>query len=158
MIQKCAGVVLLCILFVSLNKAQAAEPTDRDDIKTCLSKWPQNPFKGEELHFRTLSTSVKVLGVGGAVKDSGRSEKPELVLIKPSVAVLSKAEMYLENPNGWYCLSSNVTVLSKSVIHLACKANLASARDGVAVLGKDEDQSGVTVLGKTQVIRDSCRK
>lgn len=147
--------LIFALLTASLAPAFA---TDQSDIDTCLSKWKGHPFTGKSKDFRTLSTSVRVMGIGKAVRDSGKTDSPELVLVKPSVSVMSKTELHLENSNGWYCLSSNVNVMSKSVIHLACKANLASAAEGVAVLGQDEEESGVTVLGKTQVIKESCKR
>ena len=84
------------------------------------------------------------------------STKPELVLVKPNVAVMTKNHLNLLNPNGWYCLKGQVSVLGKSEIHLHCKAKLASNRDGVSVLGATDHDSGVTVLGKSELKRVGC--
>lgn len=44
--------------------------------------------------------------------------------------------------------------MSKTEITLDCKAHLATTKDGVAVLAKDEKEQGVTVLGKATIIRN----
>jgi hypothetical protein len=74
-------------------------------------------------------------------------------LIKANVAVLSKATLDLMNPQGWYCLKGQVSVLGKSEIHLHCSAHLTSSSDGATVMGASDTDKGVTVLGSTRVIR-----
>jgi hypothetical protein len=104
-----------------------------------------------------LSPSVKVLGVGAEVTDEIETDQPQLVLVKPSVNVLTKSDFRLMNPNGWHCFASNVTVLAKSEITAHCRAHLASSRDSVAVAGGNKGGSeGVTVLGKAVVKRVGC--
>jgi len=71
-------------------------------------------------------------------------------------AVLSKSDLNLLNPNGWSCLKGQVSVLSKSKIHLHFKAKLASSKDGVTVLGGHDQDSGVTVLGSSPLTRVDC--
>ncbi|GBE44954.1 hypothetical protein BMS3Bbin11_00033 [bacterium BMS3Bbin11] len=43
--------------------------------------------------------------------------------------------------------------MSKTEIILNCKAHLATTKDGLAVLAKDEKEQGVTVLGKAVITR-----
>jgi hypothetical protein len=65
----------------------------------------------------------------------------------------TEISMYLMNPNGWYCIHNKVNVMSKTEITLHCKAHLATTKDGLAVLAKDEKEQGVTVLGKATIVR-----
>ena len=140
----------------ALALAATAEDGDIVAIKNCLRNWPKQPFGKEMPEYRVLATKVKVLGIGGEVKDSVVTEKPELILIKPNVTVLSKAEMSLLNPQGWYCLKGAVSVLGKSVIHLQCKANLTSSKDGATVMSGGDSTEGVTVLGSSSIDRVGC--
>jgi hypothetical protein len=127
-----------------------------DAIKSCLAAWGEHPFGTEEPRYKVLSSSVKVLGVGAEVTDETETGQPQLVLVKPSVNVLTKGSFRLMNPNGWYCFASNVTVLAKSEITAHCRAHLASSRDGVTVGGGNKGTEGVTVLGKAVVKRVGC--
>ena len=124
--------------------------SDEDALRNCLSAWPQHPFGKNRLHAdKVFSPSVKIMGIGGRdVDDSTVTTKPELVLIKPSVNVMSKSVFRLGNPNGWYCLKSTVAVLGKAEIEMNCKSHVASNSGDVAVLGaNDNKQGGVAVLG-----------
>ena len=42
------------------------------------------------------------------VVDDEATAAPQLVLVKPSVNVLTKGRFRLMNPNGWYCFESAV--------------------------------------------------
>lgn len=165
--------LLLSVLTLSLvslvlsSPGFADSPKDGDDmaIERCLKAWGDSqPFGwkpgAKTPGFKTMATNVKVLGVGGSDGDVTPTKDPELVLVKPSVAVLTENKLRLLNPNGWYCLKANVTVLSKTVIELACKASIADSHAGVAVLGSNKEGtgSGVTVLGKTVLKRLGCSK
>jgi len=134
---------------------------DGDDkaINRCLANWNNHPFKDDkDKRYRVIETSVKVLGVGSDISDKDVTSYPQLILIKPSVKVLSKTNYRLSNPNGWYCFKSNVTVLGKSVISAHCNARIADSTNSVEILGKNEgDKGGVTVLGKTEVKRFDCK-
>jgi len=142
----------LVLLFPTLASA-----TDADEIKACLEHWQDHPFKGEHPKFRTLISRVKVMGIGDEVGDTAKTDKPELVLVKPNVTVMSKSVLKLLNPNGWYCMKGKVSVLGKSEIQLHCKAKLASSNSGAVILGSDRaDTGGVTVLGETRVKRVDC--
>jgi hypothetical protein len=151
---------LLAVLLVALP-VFAEEPahhrTEADVLRSCLGNWRDNPFRDDEPpHYKVLGSSVSVLGIGGDVADEEATTEPRLVLVKPSVDVLTKGRIRLMNPNGWYCLESEVTVLAKSEITAACGAHLASSVDGVAVAGANKGTDGVTVLGKAVVRRVGC--
>ncbi len=131
--------------------------TEADAVAACLASWGDTPFSADERpRYRVLSSSVKVLGVGADVVDDEVTTEPVLVLIKPAVNVLGKANFRLLNPNGWYCFQSAVTVLAKSVITAECRAHLASSVDGVSVAGANKGTDGVTVLGTATVKRVGC--
>jgi len=157
-----ALVRLAAVLLVGLPLlARADEPahrrTEGDVIRSCLGTWLDNPFPADEPpHYKVLGSSVSVLGVGGEVVDDEVTSKPRLVLVKPSVNVLTKGRVRLMNPNGWYCFESAVTVLAKSEIIAACDAHIASSIDGVAIAGGNKGTDGVTVLGKAVVKRVGC--
>jgi len=135
------------------------DPGDDKAISRCLANWNTHPFKNsKDKRYRFIETSVKVLGVGSDVVDNEATSFPQLILIKPSVKVMSNTIFKLGNPNGWYCFKSNVTVLGKSVINAHCTARIADSTNSVEVLGKNEgEKGGVTVLGKTEIKRFDCK-
>jgi hypothetical protein len=129
---------------------------DDQAINRCLTHWNNHPFKTEaQKRYRIMNTSVKVMGIGGDTVDQTTTSYPQLVLVEPSVNVMSKAVFELMNPNGWYCFKSNVNVMSKTIINTHCHAQLADSRSGATVLGSGDDsgKGGVTVLGKTKINR-----
>jgi len=147
---------VIFLLFVMMA-AGVAQAGDMDEIRSCLDHWKEHPFKEQHPKFRTLITRVKVMGIGDEVSDQTKTEKPELVLVKPNVTVMSKSVLRLLNPNGWYCLKGKVAVLGKSEIQLHCKAHMTNSSSGAVVLGSDRQGSGgVTVLGETSVTRVGC--
>lgn len=128
-------------------------------LTRCLRNWGEHPFKTDkQKRYREMEVSVKVLGIGGNVADKAVTDYPQLILIKPTIKVLSKQTITLMNPNGWYCFKSNVTVLGKGIIEAHCKAKLAESSKGVAVMGKNDEsgKGGVTVLGKSVIKRVGC--
>jgi hypothetical protein len=146
-------------LFVSFSGSVFASDQDPGDIaavKACLKNFGKHPFHGDKPKFRTMAAKVRVFGIGGSSHDETATDKPELVLVKPNVAVLSKNDLNLLNPNGWYCLKGQVSVLGTSEIHLHCKAKLAASKDAVTVMGGNDHETGVTVLGTTKVTRVDC--
>jgi hypothetical protein len=144
------------VLIVGLSAlAAGAETSDSKAIQGCLEHWGKHPF-GKDPKFRVISGKVKVLGIGGDVTDETTTKEPELVLVKPNVAVLSKSTLALMNPKGWYCIKGKVAVLGKSVVELQCDANLASSNDGATVMGGGNAQNGVTVLGTSHLERKGC--
>jgi hypothetical protein len=102
-----------------------------------------------------ISPATTVMGVGGELNDNKKSEGPELILVKPNVAVMSKSVMNLLNPNGWYCLKGKVSVMAKTEINLGCTTHITSTSEA-NVLGKSDKETGVTVLGKTVVNKVGC--
>jgi hypothetical protein len=134
----------------------SGEGSDRDALETCLKNWGRHPFVEGNLDYRTIAPSVRVFGVGVSVEDDRATERPELVLIKPSVSVFSKGTLKLLNPQGWYCLEGKVTVFSAVDIQIDCRANLASSSDGATVLGSNDRRDGVTVFGTSNVNRIGC--
>jgi hypothetical protein len=147
---------LLVSAVMSLPNASAITDTDRDEIKSCLSNWPNHPFKGEQADFRVLTSSVKVLGIGEDLNDLTKTAEPRLILVKPNVSVMSKSQMNLLNPNGWYCLKGKVSVLAKTEINIGCATHITSSASGTTVLGASEGDTGVTVLGKTVINKIGC--
>jgi hypothetical protein len=145
--------LILCTALFSSN-ALAEDNGDQVAIRECLRKWGKHPFEGKNPSYRTISTTVKVMGIGGDVNDDQKTEKAELVLVKPGVAVMSKTLYTLNNPNGWYCLKGRVAVMGKMEFDIHCTANLASSEDDVAVLGSsDQKTGGVSVLGSVRIKR-----
>lgn len=135
-------------------------PDEMREISACLGSWPDNPFQNDShLTARVITGKVKVLGVGEDIDDQVRTNYHQLIFVKPSVSVLSKTSIRLLNPNGWYCLKANVTVLSEINIEAHCKAHIASSRSDVTVLGSTSGErsiSGVTVLGKVIIHNVEC--
>jgi hypothetical protein len=148
------------VAFAAAKTAAPAEDGDDQAVRRCLHAWgDKQPFGKDKIPpYKILATSVKIMGIGDAVEDKASTKEPRLVLVKPSVAVMSKNVLRLTNPNGWYCLKANVTVMSKTVLELGCNSKVADTRQGVAVLGSNDDGTGhgVTVLGKTTIKRLGC--
>ena len=141
------------------NVVRAADDGDLVAIRACLKNWGKHPFQGENPAFRKISAKVKVFGIGKNAEDLKATDKPELVLVKPSVAVMSKTTIKLMNPNGWYCVKGRVSVLGKSALEAHCKAHLASSSDGATVLGSNNGEEGATtVLGSSDIKRVGCEK
>ena len=131
-----------------------AEEAD-SSIASCLKAWGKHPF-GANPGYRTLATSVRVFGIGQDRADTQQTNTPSLVLVNPGVIVMGDSTVELLNPNGWYCFRSNVNVMGRLHIRAHCQAHLASARDGVTVLGSSQSDKSVTVMGKTQVELVGC--
>ncbi len=131
--------------------------TETDNaMANCLKAWGQHPF-GEKPSFRTLATSVKVFGIGDNPSDEEVTDVPSLVMVNPGVNVMGGTTIELLNPNGWYCLRSNVNVMGGLTIILNCNAHLASAVEGVTVLGSNSAQESITVMGSTHIEKVGCR-
>jgi hypothetical protein len=125
-------------------------------IASCLRAWGKQPF-GANPRYKTLSTSVKVFGIGENPADRERTSSPSLVLVNTGVNVMGRTRLELSNPNGWYCFKSNVNVMGSLIITAACTAHLASAHDGTTVLGSNSDNKSVTVMGATRVELVGCK-
>ncbi|MEO8304521.1 MAG: hypothetical protein ABI724_10410 [Betaproteobacteria bacterium] len=146
-----------CLIILSaLMGAEAASAEEPDSsIASCLRTWGTHPF-GASPSYKTMSTSVKVFGIGKQSGDTQRTNAPALVLVNPGVNVMGDTTMELLNPNGWYCFRSKVNVMGNLRIRADCRAHLASAQDGVAILGSNQDVKSVTVLGTTRVEFVGC--
>jgi hypothetical protein len=149
----------LALLFFTCSATFASPPLIAQEVDTsiarCLAAWGTHPF-GRNPAFRTMAASVKVFGIGQNPADTERTEAPALILVNPGVNVMGGTTLELLNPNGWYCFRSNVNVMGKLAIRAHCKAHLASAADGVTVLGSNSANKSVTVMGSTQVELVGC--
>ncbi len=143
----------VCSALMMIGVASAEEGDS--SIESCLRAWGEHPF-GNNPRFKILATSVNVFGIGQNTADTERTEMPALILVNPGVNVLGTTTVELLNPNGWYCFRSNVNVMGKLRIRAHCRAHLASAYDGVTVLGSDQANKSVTVMGETHVELVEC--
>ena len=127
-----------------------------NSISSCLKAWGKHPF-GNNPQYKTLATSVKVFGIGQDPNDSEVTQSPSLVLVNPGVNVMGGTTIELLNPNGWYCFRSTVNVMGSLSIKAHCKAHLASATEGVTVLGENSDNKSITVMGSTHIELVGCQ-
>lgn len=146
---------MLTVVF-SVASFASSEKSDRDAINSCLAHWKTHPFSKDNPTYTTLATTTKVLGIGSSIEDNTKTEGPALILVKPGTAVLTKNVHRFGNPNGWYCLKAQTTVLGKTELELHCSAHLASGLDDATVLGANEGPGGTTVLGSLRVNRFGC--
>ena len=146
----------LIVLIFSIGPSMAHADDEGGAINRCLAAWGEHPF-GKNPKYKTLSTSVKVFGIGQASGDKEATPEPALVMVNAGVNVMGGSKVELLNPNGWYCLKSNVNVMGGMKIKAHCKAHLASAVEGVTVLGNNSDNKAVTVMGKTTVELVGCK-
>ena len=140
----------------SLSPTAAVANDESGAMNRCLAAWGDHPF-GKNPKYKTLSTSVKVFGIGQASGDTKATAEPALVMVNAGVNVMVGSKIELLNPNGWYCLKSNVNVMGGMKIKAHCKAHLASAVEGVTVLGNNSENKAVTVMGKTTVELVGCK-
>jgi hypothetical protein len=142
-----------------LNDGQPASLTpEQDAIGKCLAQWGSaSPFgQSPTANFREIDAAVTVFGGGGyAVSDTDATNGPALILVHASVSVLGSANYLLMNPNGWYCIMTDVNVKSNSEIDLQCNAHLASNQVQVNVGSKADSTGavGVNVLSNVTVKR-----
>lgn len=144
-----------CLLVISAPGAASAQTTPDPSITACLKAWGKHPF-GSNPQYKTLATSVKVFGIGKASGDNETTGGPALVLVNPGVNVMGGTTVELLNPNGWYCLRTNVNVMGGLTLRAHCKAHLASSVDGVTVMGDSADSKATTVMGSTRVELVGC--
>jgi hypothetical protein len=131
-----------------------AEEVD-SSVASCLKAWGKHPF-GKNPQYKTLSTSVKVFGIGRDTADIEPTNGPALVMVNPSVNVAGGSVIQLLNPNGWYCLRTTVNVMGGLTIKAHCKTHLATTSGDVLAVSNTSDDKGVTVMGSTQVERVGC--
>ena len=147
--EKTTTFVALLAFCLALSSPVAAREAD-SSIAACLKAWGDHPF-GKEPQFRTLATSVKVLGIGTEAGDTQPTSSPSLVLINPSVNVMAGSTIELLNPNGWYCLRTTVTIMGKMSIRAHCKAHLAATSAGSTVLGNNSENRNIKDLAVTAI-------
>jgi hypothetical protein len=147
---------LICLLLgaAALVSAVAAAEVD-SSVASCLKAWGKHPF-GKNPQYKTMSTSVKVFGIGRDTADTEPTHEPTLVLVNPGVNVAGGASVRVLNPNGWYCFRTTVNVMGGLTIKAHCKSHLATTSGDVLSAGKDSDGKVVTVMGSTQVERVGC--
>lgn len=146
------AMVALPLAFVSpLGHAQELDSS----VAACLKAWGKHPF-GKNPNYRTIGTTVKVFGIGRNPSDTEVTSTPSLVLINPGVNVMGGTVYELLNPNGWYCLKTTVNVMGGMVIQAHCKAHIASSSGDTTVLGNNNTNKGVTVMGSTQIETVGC--
>lgn len=138
----------------AMAPAIAADEVD-SSVSRCLKAWGKHPF-GKNPPYKTLSTSVKVFGIGPDTVDSEQTSGPALVLVNPSVNVAGGSAIQVLNPNGWYCFRSTVNVMGGLTIKAHCKAHVATTSGDVLAVGNAAEDKGVTVMGSTQVERVGC--
>lgn len=128
--------------------------------KKCISAWgTKSPFKNvSATKFRVIESEGSLFGLGADIKDTAKTNYPQLIVIESGANIMGKSNMNLLNPKGWYCMNGNVTVMGKTTINLACTASMANTTDSNTVLGatRGSGSSGTTVMGKT-VINRKCK-
>jgi hypothetical protein len=144
--------MLVCIS--ALAPAIAAEEGD-SPVASCLKAWGKHPF-GKNPQYKTLSTAVKVFGIGPDTADTEPTQGPALVLINPGVNVAGGSVVQVLNPNGWYCFRTTVNVMGGMTIKAHCKSHLATTSGDLLAAENASEAKGVTVMGSTQVERVGC--
>jgi len=149
------------LAFAALSLAPAlALADDQAALDECIASWGKSsPFRKGTHADGVIATGVKVFGIGkGSTGDDPVTAKPRLVLVRPAVNVMGRSTIRLENPKGWYCFRSNVTVMGKMTIEAQCDAHIAAGRDqGTTVGAADEINKGVAVFGALRVNRFGCK-
>ena len=150
--------ILLLVLAAAAFPATALA-NDQLALDGCIASWGSSvPFKKGKKADHVIGTGVKVFGIGsGQTGDDAPTDKPVLIYVRPAVNVAGKSTIRLNNPNGWYCFRSNVTVAGKIEIQAPCTAQIASSKeDGTAVGAADDSNKGVAVFGALRVTRVGC--
>jgi len=124
-------------------------------VDGCLFAWNKQPF-GRHPEYKTLSTSVKVFGIGHETSDTEVTPNPALILVNPGVNVGGGTVIQVLNPNGWYCFRTTVNVMGGMTIKAHCKAHLATTSGDVMATTNGADGKGISVLGAIVVERVGC--
>lgn len=151
--------ILTAIGWAAILAAGSAACASEDEgyLRLCLKAWGDHPFA--DVHpYRKYSSIVNVFGIGENTDDLGPTRKPSLILVDTGVNVLGGTTIRLMNPNGWYCLRSNINVMGKVTIKAHCKAHIASASEGLTILGEDQHNKSTTVMGLTRVELFGCEE
>lgn len=152
---------LLVLAFLLAVLPGVAHASDQTALDECIASWGKaSPFRKGAPADGVIATGVKVFGIGqGSSGNDPVTTKPRLVLVRPAVNVMGRSTIRLENPHGWYCFRSNVTVMGKMTIEAQCDAHIATGREegGTSVGAADESNKGVAVFGALRVNRFGCR-
>jgi hypothetical protein len=143
----------LALPFPTAVSAKAAD----GPIAACLKAWGDHPF-GKDPQFKTLGGSVKVFGIGSGTGEKEPTASPTLVLIPMNINLLGASTVELMNPNGWYCMQTNLSLVGTLSIRAHCKARIATTSAGSTAVGNNvENRSfkdlAVTSFGSVQVER-----
>jgi hypothetical protein len=139
---------------------RAARANDQAALDECIASWGKSsPFRKGTPAEGVIATGVKVYGIGrGSSGHDPVTARPRLVLVRPAGNVMGRSTIRLENPKGWYCFRSNVTVMGKMTIEAPCDAHIAAGREeGTTVGAADDSNKGVAVFGALRVNRFGCR-
>jgi len=147
---------LLVLSAPALADEEAA--TDQRAADQCIAAWgAKSPFKKGKRPDTVLGTGVKVFGIGKNQVNDAVTDKPALIVVRPTVNVAGRATLRLGNPNGWYCLRNQTTVAGKIAINAHCKAQVAHSTDGgTAVMASDDTDKGTAVMGVLRIQRFGC--
>ena len=151
---------LLALAFLLAALPVVAHADDQAALDECIASWGKaSPFHKGTRADGVIATGVKVFGIGqGSSGNDPVTTKPRLVLVRPAVNVMGRSTIRLQNPHGWYCFRSNVTVMGKMTIEAQCDAHIATGREegGTSVGAADESNKGVAVFGALRVNRFGC--
>ena len=137
------GIALLALSPAVIATAQESRnnigTTVRDYVlQSCLKQFGDHPFDANNLKYNVIAPTINVLGGTTVLLDDAKTEGPQLTIISTAVNVLGNATYKLLNPNGWYCLASNITVYGTTHIDLHQDAHLAKLN--ISVLSKVDVQ------------------
>lgn len=148
-----------CVAAALLALAGAAHAQDQPILDACIAHWgKESPFRKGTPADSSIGTGVKVFGIGaGQSGNDPHTSRPALIYVRPAVNVAGGSTIRLNNPNGWYCFRSNVTVAGALNIEAPCNARIVSAReDGTAVGAKNDTGGGTAVFGVLRITRFGC--
>lgn len=115
-------------------------------MKSCFKEWGQTPFDAKSaLNYRTLTTNSSGF-TSKVLADKTTTSEPALILVKVSATGFSSFKVDLGNPNGWYCLSSNLVGFSWVNISHHCQATI----------GNNQSTSKGFSSGNTEVYGSNC--
>ena len=125
---------------------------ERAAIQACLAKWGNAPFQADS-SYRTVRAAVGWTRGEKTFVDATQTSSPELILVPAIVSVFGTVTYKLQNPNGWYCLSTAVGVRGETRVEIPASAYLADSVQ-VNVGGHDQHPGlvNVKVDGQVQVI------
>jgi hypothetical protein len=125
---------------------------ERAAIEKCLAKWGTSPFQANS-SYRTVQAAVGWTRGEKIFIDATQTNAPELILVPAIVSVFGTVTYRLQNPNGWYCLSTSVGVRGETRVEIPASAHLADSVQ-VNVGGQDQHPGMVNVKvdGSVQVI------